>query len=564
MSSSSEIEEPHGTTVCEFFQNVFLSISKPPESLDDLCDGVAMFEALSEISMDHFDPSSFGRDFGPNWALKASNLKKLVRNLEDFYHDELSKDADFDSLSSRANEIAKGEDMDGLLEIVELVMVAATLCDDRSIFVPRIQQMSPEAMAEMQDILQEAMSTVTDFVEGGSHGEDDADSIMFEEGEEDKNISGEVLFPSHGDEELQKERDQLRQALQDANREIGHLKSQAAIESEENQKDKEKLRLLNQDLHDRLRKREDELSQAEQTISTNGRALDEATNEVHDLKEKSSSLADELDVEKSKVLNLSKKAAMVEVYRKKLDAIETSDSSGSTEQAENYIEQIMKLESANQKIPKLERDLDEAQTKAKKLEARIQEQIDHLATKESEISKFKSDALNAVKSKKMFEDELKELRAQQEGAADAAITLNGLSGASEAKLKSDNTRLRAQLEQMQQASSSSASALEGDSDKVSELKKELAAKEDEVSRLVNDKEKLEAYTKKTLQKFQEKYLVALQDCKAKLREKHERIEALEMRSASEKVAAKREEKLVSSALYELGLTMMQNKMNVNR
>ena len=358
-------------------------------------------------------------------------------------------------------------------------------------------------MAELQDILQEAMSTVTDFDEGGSRGEDDADSIMFE-GEEDKNISGEVLFPSHGDEELQKERDQLRQALQDANREIGHLKSQAAIESEENQKDKEKLRLLNQDLQDRLRKREDELSQAEQTISTNGRALDEATNEVHDLKEKTSSLADELDVEKSKVLNLSKKAAMVEVYRKKLDAIETSDSSGSTEQAENYIEQIMKLESANQKIPKLERDLDEAQTKTKKLEARIQEQIDHLATKEGEISKFKSDVANAEKSRKMFEDELKELRAQQEGAADATITLNGLSGASEAKLKSDNTRLRAQLEQMQ-ARGSAASVPEGDSDEVSELKKELAAKQDEVSRLVNDKEKLEAYTKKTLQKFQVSY-----------------------------------------------------------
>ena len=357
-------------------------------------------------------------------------------------------------------------------------------------------------MAELQDILQEAMSTVTDLDEGGSRGEDDADSIMFEEGEEDKNISGEELFPSHGDEELQKERDQLRQALQDANREIGHLKSQAAIETEENQKDKEKLRLLNQDLQDRLRKREDELSQAEQTISTNGRALDEATNEVHDLKEKSSSLADELDVEKSKVLNLSKKAAMVEVYRKKLDAIETSDSSGSTEQAENYIEQIMKLESANQKIPLLERDLDEYQTKAKKLESRIQEQLDDLATKDGEISKFKSDAANAEKSKKMFEDELKELRAQQEGAADAAIALNGLSGASEAKLKSDNARLRAQLEQMQQASSFAASVPEGDDDKLSALKKELAAKEDEVSRLVNDKEKLEAYTKKTLQKFQ--------------------------------------------------------------
>ena len=131
MSSSSEVDEPHGATVCEFFQNVFLSVSKTPESLDDLCDGVVMFEALSEISMDHFDPSSIGRDFGENWALKASNLKKLVRNLEDFYHDELGKDAEFASLSSRTNEIAKGEDMDGLMEIVELVMVAATLCDDR-------------------------------------------------------------------------------------------------------------------------------------------------------------------------------------------------------------------------------------------------------------------------------------------------------------------------------------------------------------------------------------------------------------------------------------------------
>ena len=166
MSCSSDIEEPHGaTTVCEFFQNVFLSVSKTPESLDDLCDGVVMFEALSEISMDHFDPSSFGRDFGPNWALKASNLKKLVRNLEDFYHDELNKDADFDSLSSRANEIAKGEDMDGLMEIVELVMVAATLCDDRLVFIMHAQSFQcPHPL--FQEYFRPSHSTN----ESGSHG----------------------------------------------------------------------------------------------------------------------------------------------------------------------------------------------------------------------------------------------------------------------------------------------------------------------------------------------------------------------------------------------------------
>ena len=75
-----------------------------------------------------------------------------------------------------------------------------------------------------------------------------------------------------------------------------------------------------------------------------------------------------------------------------------------------------------------------------------------------------------------------------------------------------------------------------------------------------DKEKLEAYTKKTLSKFQEKYLVALQECKAKLKEKHDKIEALEMRSQSERTAQKREERLLSSTVYELGLAIMQQRL----
>jgi len=67
----------------------------------------------------------------------------------------------------------------------------------------------------------------------------------------------------------------------------------------------------------------------------------------------------------------------------------------------------------------------------------------------------------------------------------------------------------------------------------------LTDKNTKVANLVTDKEKLEAYTKKTLQKFQEKYLVALQDCKAKLKEKHDKIEVLEQRGATEKVAQRR-------------------------
>ena len=48
--------------------------------------------------MDHFNATAIARDVGNNWALRAANLKKLLRNLEEFYHEVLQKDSDFESL----------------------------------------------------------------------------------------------------------------------------------------------------------------------------------------------------------------------------------------------------------------------------------------------------------------------------------------------------------------------------------------------------------------------------------------------------------------------------------
>mmetsp|Transcript_8775 Transcript_8775/g.11498 ORF Transcript_8775/g.11498 Transcript_8775/m.11498 type:complete len:313 (+) Transcript_8775:1-939(+) len=295
----------------------------------------------------------------------------------------------------------------------------------------------------------------------------------------------------------------------------------------------------------------------------NKRSLKEAETEVVDLREKSASLADELDVEKSKVLGLRKSEAMVEVYRKKLDALQSTSQNmgGMEDQTAKYVEQIMTLENENRKIPILQKHLDDSQSQGKKLESRIAEAEDALNSKDAEISKLKNDATSAEKAKKMYQDELNELRASHEGAADAALALNGVSGSDEntKMLEMENAKLSAQMEQMQIGGAASVPGGDTDS-RVAELEKKLAEKDIEVAKLVTDKEKLEAYTKKTLQKFQEKYLVALQDCKAKLKEKHDKIEALEMRGANEKAAQKREEKLMSSAIFELGMGIMSNRL----
>lgn len=503
--------------------------------------------------MDYFNATAIARDLGSHWALKATNLKKLLRNLEDFYHEELQKDADFESLSTHINDIAKEEDQDHLIEFVELILVAVTSCEDKEIFVGRMMEMDPECLGELQEILQDAYKVITDFDDGNAEGDGDTDSLVFGDkgGEEGLTYPPGVLFPSHEDSSLMKEKEELRQALQDANREIGLLKSQANIDAEDNRREKDKLRALNDDLQQRLSKRDNELSTAEQEIKKTKRTLEEAQADVADLSEKNASLADELDVEKSKVLQLRKSEAMVEVYRKKLDAIQSSNQQmGNIEdQTAKYVEQIMTLENENRKIPSIKKLLEEAQSQTKKLESRIVDAEVTLVAKDTEISKLKDEISNSEKARKMYQDELNELRAYNEGAADAAVTLNNFPDSNDKTvrmLENELSKLRAQKLEMHGGG-------------LVELQKQLDEKEEEVAKLAADKERLELYTKKTLQKFQEKYLVALQDCKLKLKEKCDKIEALEMRSTNEKMAQKREEKLLSSAMFELGIGIMSNR-----
>jgi protein HOOK3 len=130
------------------------------------------------------------------------------------------------------------------------------------------------------------------------------------------------------------------------------------------------------------------------------------------------------------------------------------------------------------------------------------------------------------------------------------------------RMEIENKKLKEELEALKNggvlaSAFGDTSALEAE---IKALKEELEKKTAENKKIGSDKDKLEAYTKRTLAKFQDKYLVALQECKAKLKEKQDKIEILESRSATEKTAQKREERLLSSTIYELGLAIMQNRL----
>jgi len=648
-------DEARNAALVEFV-GIFEDVSSAPTTLSDLSDGVALFEALSEIAPDYFDPTTVTRDLGDNWALKSSNLRKLLRNLEVYYHSELDKTSDlFSSLDVSA--IAKEADVHGIVSLVELVAAAAVQCEKRGEIVPRIMTMSASGQVEMKAVIEDSMGQLQDrqggddddgndeedigsgpgggeieFDSDDYNSDDDGDpsksmSAMFTAAEHDIDAAmadldgGEAAAISgsprgSGSAALAKEREELNSLLEEAQRELASQKSQAAILAEEHESAERKLRALAEDLQERLGRRQEELSAAEEELVKTKRGRDDAESKVTDLTEKCATLADELDVASAKAAQLAKAEATVVAYRKRLEAAGsmTQQMTEMENQAEGYLRQIMELETDVKKLPGLQNTVDELQTKVGKLEKERVTAEDDLRAKATEVTKLKGEVSSTESARKMFEEELTALKAQQESAADTSmddlandVSSMSMSGAhakslAEAKEKAmrmdvANQKLQEQMEEMKRkheaelekataaaesaaAAAASAAAtseaaaaakqqgqpavsslemarLQG---QIAQLEKDLKQKEAEKAKLGSDKEKLEAYTKKTLSKFQEKYLVALQECKAKLKEKHDKIEALEMRSASEKTAQKREERLLSSTIYELGLAIMQQRL----
>ncbi|CAB9521683.1 Protein Hook [Seminavis robusta] len=597
-------DEDRYTAMVEFLGTFPTLSGSPPAEMSDLSDGVALFEALSEIAPDHFDPTTIARHLGDNWALKSSNLRKLLRNLENYFQEDLKKDAAESFSALNVSDIARHAEPGSISLLVELVAAAAVTCPDRAEYVGRIMQMTPNSQMQMKGIIESSMTRLSDY-EPSEDGEmddsenvgDDENELVFGQDEdEDVQEDGGMMLGDGGSKHLFvsghnrstptasavdiAEKEHLEKKLADARREMTQQKAQADLLTEEHEKAQKKLKALVEDLQDRLVKRQDELIDTEEELRTATSELSDLKSKLIELEEQKAQLADELDVASSRVEQLRKTEATVMAYRKKLESVGAMNQQMTDleDQAANYLRQIMDLESEVKKSATLQKGIDELNKKVDALEKEKAESSDSVKNTMTEIADLKSKLSAAETAKKMYESELTELRAQQnnmpaddlgDGFGDAGMMDAESATQNKEKfmrLQIENKTLKEELEKLKAggAVSTAAAVASGDAgalqQEIERLKEELVKKEKENAKIGSDKDKLETYTKRTLAKFQDKYLVALQECKAKLREKQDKIEALENRSASEKTAQKREERLLSSTIYELGLAIMQNRL----
>jgi len=569
------------------FLGTFPTLSgAPPEKLSDLSDGVALFEVLSEIAPNHFDPTTIARHLGDNWALKSSNLRKLVRNLEYYCHEDLSKDApeSFREISSNVGKISRTGDASSIEALVELVAAVAVTCPQKSEFVGRIMSMSGGSQIQMKGIIESSLQRLEEYrdldQEEDDFNEEDPEMVFSEENVEPSvgataDENEESLFDANH-HKRSSDAEALEQQLMEAKRELATQKSQMTEVREDAAKSQSKLRALVEDLQDRLAKRQDELITSEEELRDSTNDLDDLKSRVGELEEEKAQLADELDLASAKATQLHKAEATVMAYKRKLEGVGVMNQQMTDleDQAAGYLRQIMDLEAEVKKTTILQRQVDSLQKKLDLSEKEKIESSDSLKSTTAEVSKLKDTLASAEKAKKMYMDELKELRDQQ-AVDDVDVAVEGFDGQAQVstqqrektmRLEIENTRLKTELEKLKKSVATggvtpvSQQVVAASEAKIDAVKEQLEKKIAENKKIVSDKDKLEAYTKRTLAKFQDKYLVALQECKAKLKEKQDKIELLESRSATEKTAQKREERLLSSTIFELGLSIMQNRL----
>mmetsp|Transcript_22484 Transcript_22484/g.22195 ORF Transcript_22484/g.22195 Transcript_22484/m.22195 type:complete len:729 (-) Transcript_22484:13-2199(-) len=269
-------------------------------SIEDLSDGILLYELMGQISSDHFQSQISEDSYSP--SSKTSNLNKLIGGLETFYYEELGKD--FSSLLHNIgiSEIAQNNDRSQLLSLLEMVMGAVIKCKDKETYIARIVSQNEAVQSELMTFIEKVLSKLEKFA--------------YNEG---KDLRAEVIA-------LRQEKRALILKLEDSAKELEDLK----YKTEDLKLDKDRLIIKVNELEIELDKKQSkkenpDISLLKMQLNQKEGAVRELKNQINDITKKHQDeivkIKDELDVAQERNIQLNKIEGTLELYKKKLEEL---------------------------------------------------------------------------------------------------------------------------------------------------------------------------------------------------------------------------------------------------
>lgn len=112
---------------------------------------------------DFFELDSLSRDTGGNWALEVSNLRTLLRLLDDYFRTVLGKKIDNSEID--LNELARSKNVEEIINLVELVIGVAVMCESKNTFIRNIFLLNQESQAVLHDLVAHVLEKAVDIEE---------------------------------------------------------------------------------------------------------------------------------------------------------------------------------------------------------------------------------------------------------------------------------------------------------------------------------------------------------------------------------------------------------------
>ena len=402
-------------------------------ALEELCSGQLMGKMLVTMVPSFFDDLLEMVDSGDNWALGATNIKKLLRSLAAYYKSVLKKGIDLDEVD--ANDISKEHDQTALLDLLEVIVGVAVLCENKSHFIQKIFSLEESSQLVLKEMVENVMQRVYDLEEYEEEYEEEEyeNSNQAETGSQSNQVNELLITAQEAIAELKQERDKLTQNVEALTSENSNLKLEIERMKEEDfekdvNREKDRSRAdanataqthLQQSLEEAQAKLDEALAENEdlkREIYSNMSQVKELKETCALLKEEKLQMTDEIELAREKSLKLTKAEAAIEKYQQKLENMNAlkAQNKEMEESVDRYIEQIQNLEATNKSSQSTNKRIETYQNENIELKKEKFENEAALAIKDDEISRLQSELKNITETRNKLENDLASATTQLE------------------------------------------------------------------------------------------------------------------------------------------------------
>lgn len=379
-----------------------------------------------------------------NWALKASNLKTLLRGVELYYHEELGQLCEANELID-THLIAKENDIHEVAKLAELILGCAVQCPNRSEYIHPIMQMDASEQASMMHLIENIMHRFQLTSPGGARSSPANSSFSYinHEGESSESLAFQL---THALEkvssmelkmlDMEREKRELTERFENSIVEKQSWTNKcAALEDERDKLLSERQSTLTRDNKKIQQIVEGEIHaltlQLEEKNEELQRVKRESTERLMVLENEVRRQADELDISRSKLGQLAKLESSVSKYKKKLEEMNSLRNQVKDLEIHNaqYLDKVLDLESTVKTMPTLKALVERYKNQVVDLETANVEAVSNNQVKDQKIRRLQEELDNALGGKEFLESQVEELRSQlfsvQHNGHDEASSIGG-------------------------------------------------------------------------------------------------------------------------------------------